>query len=95
MLSKREVFDVICSNCFGDLFFMNFYHSLGLFSRQQTDTNFLIFFSPAGEICMKYQILFSEKNTYNNNNNSNSNNNNIIKENYFNMSSAEIFAQTV
>ena len=46
---------------------------------------------------MKFQILFSEKNTYNNNNNnnSNSNNNNIIKEDYFNMSSAEIFAQTV
>ena len=80
---------------------MNLYHSLGLFSRQQIDTNFLIFFFPAGDICMNYQILFSEKNTYNNNNNnnnnnnSNSNNNNIIKENYFNMSSAEIFAQTV
>ena len=72
---------------------MNLYHSLGLFSRQQIDTNFLIFFSPAGDIFMKYQILFSEeKNTYNNNNNnkSNSNNNNIIKENYFNMSSAEV-----
>ena len=61
MLIKREVFDVNCSNCFGDLFFRNLYHSLGLFSRQQIDTNFLIFFPPAGDICMKYQILFSEK----------------------------------
>ena len=83
MLSKPEVYDVICSSCFGYLFLLNFITLWVNSADNKLVLFFSYFFFQLETTCMEYQIHFSEIIVI------------IIKEKYFNMSSAEIFVQTV
>ena len=63
MLSKREVFDVICSNCFGDLFFLLTFISLWVYSEDNKLILIFIFFSQLETFAwnIKYRFLKEKK----------------------------------